>query len=406
MQNTILNQEKSCNLSESLRLYAVSDCGGAIEDIKSSIESGVTFFQLREKTLSFDDFCRKACAVREFCPSSVPFVINDNLDVALACNADGLHIGQSDGSVREARIKLGRDKILGVSATTVAEAIQAEADGADYLGVGAVFPTSTKADAAEVSYNTLRAICLSVKIPVVAIGGISASNLNTLAGSGIKGVALVSAIYGQKDIPAAVNKLDSLTKAMVAQPLRGRRAAIVDLDGVVLDSLGTWQEIDRRYLEAHRLSGRPDIVNRLNNSTTLLDAAVYLHQECGIEKSPEGICEEFETLLGDFYRYELKLMDGALEALTKLKEKGFSLALATASSCELAHAALRRNGAENFFDHFFCNADKMETTTFYNAIEALGTGIGETVVFDDLPKIQAKAASLGFRVYGALTELE
>ena len=167
-----------------------------------------------------------------------------------------------------------------------------------------------------------------------------------------------------------------------------------------------WQEIDRRYLEAHRLSGRPDIVNRLNNSTTLLDAAVYLHQECGIEKSPEGICEEFETLLGDFYRYELKLMDGALEALTKLKEKEFSLALATASSSELAHAALRRNGAENFFDHFFCNADKMETTTFYNAIEALGTGIGETVVFDDLPKIQAKASSLGFRVYGALNELE
>lgn len=399
MQDNFAN---TLSLSDTLRLYAVSDCGGTLEDIKASIESGITFFQLREKTLPFDEFCEKARRVRSFCPPTIPFVINDNLEVALACDADGLHIGQSDGSVKEIRARLGAKKILGVSATTVAEALQAEADGADYLGVGAVFPTTTKTDAAEVPFDTLRAICLSVKIPVVAIGGISASNLNQLSSSGIKGVALVSAIYGQRNIPEAVDRLDILTKELVSAPVAPRKGAIVDLDGVVLDSLGTWQEIDRRYLEAHGLSGRPEIVNRLNNSTTLLDAAIYLHRDCGIEKSPEGICEEFEGLLGDFYRYELRLIDGALAALQKLKEDGFRLALATASSDELARAALRRNGAEDLFDYFFCSADKMNSSVFYRAIEVLGTGIDETLVFDDLLKIRENASSLGFKTYESL----
>jgi thiamine-phosphate pyrophosphorylase len=146
----------------------------------------------------------------------VPFVINDNIDIALAIDADGVHVGQSDMEAGDVRVKLGADKIIGVSAHTVEQAVLAEQRGADYLGVGAVFTTSSKDDAEAVSHETLKAICEAVQIPVVAIGGISAENLLQLSGSGICGVAVISAIFAQSDIQAATEGL----KAQVAEMLR------------------------------------------------------------------------------------------------------------------------------------------------------------------------------------------
>ena len=145
----------------------------------------------------------------------VPFIINDNVDIAVAMNADGVHVGQSDMEAGDVRAKLGPDKIIGVSTQTVEQAILAEKHGADYLGVGAVFPTTSKDDAAEVSYDTLKAICEAVSIPVVAIGGITQGNVVKLAGSGIDGVAVISAIYAQKDIKKAAADLKAAVKAIV-----------------------------------------------------------------------------------------------------------------------------------------------------------------------------------------------
>lgn len=144
----------------------------------------------------------------------VPFVINDNVEIALACGADGVHVGQSDMAASIARDKLGPDKIIGVSAQTVEQALAAEKMGADYLGVGAVFATSTK-DADVISWDTLKEICRSVSIPVVAIGGINQSNLLELSGSGIDGVSIISGIYGQPDIKRACQNLRKLSKEMV-----------------------------------------------------------------------------------------------------------------------------------------------------------------------------------------------
>ena len=145
----------------------------------------------------------------------VPFVVNDNVDIAVRMNADGVHVGQSDMEAGNVRALIGPDKILGVSAQTVEQAVLAEKRGADYLGVGAVFPTGSKDDADDVSHETLRAICEAVSIPVVAIGGITLQNVKELSGSGICGVAVISAIFAQKDIREAAMQLKKETLEML-----------------------------------------------------------------------------------------------------------------------------------------------------------------------------------------------
>ncbi len=204
-----------------LLLYAVTDRhwleGRTLyEVVKESLEGGATFIQLREKNLDEESFLQEAKEIQKLCKEySVPFVINDNVDIAKEIDADGVHVGQSDMEAGDVRAKLGPDKIVGVSAGTVEEAVLAEKRGADYLGVGAVFPTGSKDDATEVSHDTLKAICEAVSIPVIAIGGITQENVSELAGNGICGIAVISAIYGQKDIKKATENLKEATIKMV-----------------------------------------------------------------------------------------------------------------------------------------------------------------------------------------------
>lgn len=191
---------------EELLLYAVTDRAWLngetlCEQIKKTLEGGTTFVQLREKKLDEEAFLREAIEIKELCKKyHVPFVINDNVDIAIKMDADGVHVGQNDMEAGDVRAKLGPDKIIGVSAQTVEQAVLAQEQGADYLGVGAVFPTGSKDDAEDVSYDTLKAICGAVDIPVVAIGGITKENICELAGSGICGIAVISAIFAQEDI--------------------------------------------------------------------------------------------------------------------------------------------------------------------------------------------------------------
>ena len=179
-----------------------------IKCIEDSILGGVTLVQLREKNVTSREFYEIAIKVKEVTSKyNVPLIINDRLDIALAIDADGLHIGQKDLPASVARKILGKDKILGVSAATLQEALKAEKDGADYLGVGAVFSTSTKKDTRDVSYETLSNITASVNIPVVAIGGINESNVTKLKGSNIDGIAVVSCILGKENVKVAAKKM-------------------------------------------------------------------------------------------------------------------------------------------------------------------------------------------------------
>lgn len=194
-------------------LYAVTDRSwlgeqSLYQQVKESLEGGVTFVQLREKNLDEETFLQEAIEIQKLCKEyDVPFVINDNVDIALKMNADGVHVGQKDMEAGMVREKLGSDKIIGVSAATVEDALLAQQRGADYLGVGAVFTTTSKDDASAVSHETLKEICKAVDIPVVAIGGISQTNVSQLAGTGIDGIAVISAIYAQKDIKKAASEL-------------------------------------------------------------------------------------------------------------------------------------------------------------------------------------------------------
>ena len=204
-----------------LILYAVTDRtwlgeNTLYQQVEETLEGGATFVQLREKELDDETFLKEAFEIKKLCRKyNVPFVINDNLNIAIKSDADGIHIGQNDMEAGFVRNVIGKEKILGVSAQTVEQAITAEKMGADYLGVGAVFTTSSKVDADNVSFDTLKAICEAVSIPVVAIGGISADNILKLKGSGICGVAVISAIFAQDNIMLATKKLKESAKQVV-----------------------------------------------------------------------------------------------------------------------------------------------------------------------------------------------
>ena len=191
---------------KNLLLYAVGGADGKeknkfLTDLESALKGGITCFQLREKHLPFGEFLAEAREVKKLCAKySVPLIINDNIEIALESEADGVHIGQDDGSVSEVRRIAGNRLVIGVSAHNVEEALAAERAGADYLGSGAVFGSTTKSNVHTLPIETLKNICSSVHIPVVAIGGINETNMIRLAGTGIDGVAVISAIFGAVDI--------------------------------------------------------------------------------------------------------------------------------------------------------------------------------------------------------------
>lgn len=196
-----------------MALYAVTDRAWLngrtlCEQVEAALRGGATCVQLREKALDRDAFLREALELKPVCARyGAPLIINDDVELAIACGADGVHVGQDDADASEVRRLIGPGMLLGVSAHTVDEALRAERDGADYLGAGAVFPTGTKRNVRALRYETLRNICAAVSIPVVAIGGVRLDNLGALAGSGVDGAAVVSAIFAAPDVEEAARAL-------------------------------------------------------------------------------------------------------------------------------------------------------------------------------------------------------
>lgn len=209
-----------CN-KETMLLYGVTDrewTGNQtlLEQVEAAIKGGVTCIQLREKELDADFLLAEAIEMKALCSKyNVPFIMNDHVEIAIKCGADGIHVGQKDMETRNVRALVGEEMIIGVSVQTVEQALEAEKAGADYLGVGAVFTTTTKLDAYLVSHETLKKICEVTSIPVVAIGGISQANILKLSGTGVDGVALVSAIFAAENIELKCITLRSLAEEMV-----------------------------------------------------------------------------------------------------------------------------------------------------------------------------------------------
>lgn len=206
---------------KAMLLYAVTDRAwvgkqSLYEQVESALKGGATCIQLREKELDDEAFLNEAIEISALCRQyGVPFFINDNVEIAIKCHADGIHVGQEDMEAAQVRQRVGNDMMIGVSAHSVEEALEAVRNGADCLGVGAMFSTSTKTDVSVLPKEILCDICAAVDIPVVAIGGIGKSNISQLAGTGVDGVALVSAIFGADDIESECRLLRKLSEEMV-----------------------------------------------------------------------------------------------------------------------------------------------------------------------------------------------
>ena len=206
---------------KAMLLYAVTDRAwvgkqSLYEQVESALKGGATCVQLREKELDDEAFLNEAIEISALCKQyRVPFFINDNVEIAIKCHADGIHVGQEDMEAAQVRQRVGDDMIIGVSVHSVEEALEAVRNGADCLGVGAMFSTSTKTDVNVLPKETLRDICAAVDIPVVAIGGIGKSNISQLASTGVDGVALVSAIFAADDIESECRLLHKLSEEMV-----------------------------------------------------------------------------------------------------------------------------------------------------------------------------------------------
>ena len=215
------NKERKMRVSaENMRLYAVTDRKWCIDctleqQAEDALKGGITFLQLREKHISDEEYIEIARSIKKLTDRyNVPFVINDNVKVALAVNADGVHLGQNDTDIRTARKLLGESKIIGATAKTPQQAVKAYNDGADYLGTGAVFATSTKSDAVNISIEQLNDVCRSVPIPVTAIGGINENNILQLRGCEADGIAVVSAVFSKKNITEAVKNLRNISESI------------------------------------------------------------------------------------------------------------------------------------------------------------------------------------------------
>jgi len=389
-----------------LLLYAVTDRywlknETLVSQVEKALKGGTTFVQLREKELGEAAFLEEAREIKALCEKyHVPFVINDNVEIALQADTDGVHVGQSDMEAGNVRELIGMDKILGVSVQTVDQALLAEKQGADYLGVGAVFPTGSKTDAEDVSFEMLKQICSAVSIPVIAIGGIGKDNVMKLADSGICGIAVISAIFGQKDIEAATAELKTLTEKMLCNTVRG---AIFDLDGTILDSMPIWDQAGELFLRSLGIEAEPEL-GKILFPMSMEKGAEYLKERYRLERSTGEIMEGINRTIQEFYSCQVPLKDGAEEFLRGLKQAGFKITAATSSDRQVIESALERLGVMDCFERIFtCSeigAGKTKPDIYFAAADYMQTLPQDTWVLEDALFAIQTAKKAGFRTAG------
>lgn len=384
-------------------LYLVTDrqlmsCDSLTEAVEQAILGGCTMIQLREKELSSLEFYNQAVAVKQVTDKyHIPLIINDRIDIAMAVQATGVHIGQHDLPAAAVRKVIGENMLLGVSASSIAEAIQAQQDGADYLGVGAMFPTGTKTDADSVSMEELQKIRAAVSLPIVVIGGINKGNAGRFKPMGIDGLAVVSAIIAQSDIKAAAAELKDLFCGK--EKKMDFNAAIFDLDGTILDSMDVWEHIDIQFLKKRNLPVPENYVTEIC-ARSFEEAAQYTIDLFGLQETVEGIIEEWNNMAVEEYSNHVGLLPHALDYLLRLKEHGIKLAVATGLPEKLYMPCLKNNSILELFDAL-CSTDEVQRGKEYSdvfelAARKLGVAPEHCIVFDDvLPAIKsAKAASM------------
>ena len=392
------------DLKSSLLLYAVTDRywlnGRKLkDDVEKAILGGATMIQLRQKNLSTEDFIKEALEIKEVCKKyDIPFIINDSLEVFLAVDADGIHVGQNDLSADIVRKKIGPNKILGVSAETVSEALLAEKMGADYLGVGTIFSTSTKLDAINVTKEELARISYSVNIPVVAIGGITLDNIKELKNTMISGISVVSAIFKEEDIVKATSNLLKEVNKLFFNP-DDYKLFIVDYDGTLLNSLSMWEDIASRYVKSKGIEPELDL-DKIVKLQTNDETALYLSKKYFNNINPNDLILDIDSFIEKEY-LKIKINKGALELLNNIKDKG-KVVLFTATSKSLIEKSLKINGIENIFEKLYTstnfNYTKTDGTGFIKLLENEKIKLEDAIVIEDSTHAICGAKNKGFKV--------
>ena len=391
---------------KTMLLYAVTDRAwvgrqSLYEQVECALKGGATCVQVREKKLGDEDFLEEAKQIAALCKRcGVPLFINDNVDVAIACGAEGVHVGQEDMAAAKVREKVGNKMMIGVSVHSVEEAKQAVRDGADCLGVGAMFSTSTKTDVDVLPKETLKAICDAVDIPVVAIGGLNKSNILELSGAGQR--HLLGGGH-RKRMPRAARAVGKNGERMKL------KCVIFDFDGTLFDSMYLWDTVAESYVRSRGKEPKPTVREEVR-ALSLLQAAEHLKKEYDLAETPEEIMAGIDGIIEHFYRDEVQPKPGVVPFLKELRAKGVDVCIATATDRYLIEAALRRCGIENLFDAIFTCSEvghgKDEPVIFRRAMEHFGAQRGSTVVFEDAIHAIETAKKDGFTVAAVFDESE
>ena len=323
------------------------------------------------------------------CVSLPPDTPGDAVRAMLANGATAFlqQVSQDGTIVAAADGPSSSPSIHGARVASVSGAFAAERAGADFLLAGDRLPA-----------NALHAICASVDIPVVAEIHDEADADDRLASTGVAGVC----VSVPPSSPSSLAQLAEAAGRIADSPVQPRRGALVDMDGTVLDSMDVWKALDREMVERHQIPDAEQVLAYLNTVVHIREGTAYLHEHCGIGESEEAVFQECRTILFDHYAHRIPLMPGTREALARLHTEGVRMALVTATEEAFVRAALRRNGVEHLFDSIHCNVSKRRPEALLDVLDGLGTGVRETVVYDDMDSVRAMAEGIGFQTYPGL----
>ena len=397
--------------AEDMQLYAVTDTQWLngrdfLEVIESVLANGATFLQLREKNATHEEIVAKAKAIKPIAKKyGVPFVIDDDIYAAKEADVDGVHIGQNDASYEKAREVLGEGKIIGMTVKTRHQAENAIRLGADYVGMGAVFHTSTKKDAKDMSGETLLELAgMMEDIPVVAIGGISYDNCDYLKDTGVDGIAVVSAIFASDDCALATRKLFVKTRELFGK----KRNIIMDMDGTLADSMPFWKKSAREYAIL-RGADIPDNFDEITGVMDLNDYAEYVKNVLGIDTNLEQITEAAVEIMNKHYEKDIPAKDGMTELVTREYEAGSRLVVFTASDRRSVEILLSHLGIRVCFYDIYTVYDvglkKSDKNSYLKVAELAGMkDTSQVWVYEDILRGVKAAKEAGLNVCAVYDE--
>ena len=397
--------------AEDMQLYAVTDTQWLngrdfLEVIESVLANGATFLQLREKNATHEEIVAKAKAIKPIAKKyGVPFVIDDDIYAAKEADVDGVHIGQNDASYEKAREVLGEGKIIGMTVKTRQQAENAIRLGADYVGMGAVFHTSTKKDAKDMSRETLLELAGMMKdIPVVAIGGISYDNCDYLKDTGVDGIAVVSAMFASDDCALATRKLFVKTRELFGK----KRNIIMDMDGTLADSMPFWKKSAREYAIL-RGADIPDNFDEITGVMDLNDYAEYVKNVLGIDTNLEQITEAAVEIMNKHYEKDIPAKDGMTELVTREYKAGSRLVVFTASDRRSVEILLSHLGIRECFYDIYTVYDvglkKSDKNSYLKVAELAGMkDTSQVWVYEDILRGVKAAKEAGLNVCAVYDE--